>query len=402
MRCGGSVRWDSAPTRQESGQRPNLLLDTAMDRSATLRDFRYRHFLLQFGMANETWQLHCPVLVSANADRITLAHGEGGRLMRRLIEDRILPRFRGSDDVVRPPGDAALLQQVDGPLAVTTDSFVVSPLFFPGGDIGRLAVFGTVNDLVVAGAEPLWLTLSLIIEEGLPVAVLERVLDSVAAAAIEAGVQVVTGDTKVVPRGAADGLFLNTTGIGRVLEPLPPGPETLQPGDELIVSGPTGRHGIAILAAREQLGLTPPPETDCACLRGPVQALRDAAVPVRTMRDATRGGVTAVLHEWAAACKLTMTIEEAANQLTPDVRGACELLGLDPLHIANEGTMLVAVPAGSGEAAVEALRRSPVSADAAVIGRVAEKKIAPVTIVRALGRELPLDEPSGVLLPRIC
>lgn len=176
----------------------------------------------------------------------------------------------------------------------------------------------------------------------------------------------------------------------------------LQPGDELVVTGPIGRHGIAILAAREQLGLTPPPETDCACLRGPVEALHDAKVPLRAMRDATRGGATAVLHEWAAACELTLTIDEAAIPLTPDVRGAAELLGLDPLHIANEGTMLVAVSAGSGDAAVDALRRSPVASAAAVIGRVAEKKIAPVTVVRSLGRELPLDEPSGVLLPRIC
>lgn len=322
--------------------------------------------------------------------------------MRQLIEERILPRFRGSSDAFQPPGDAALLQQVDGPLAVTTDSFVVSPLFYPGGDIGRLAVFGTVNDLVVAGAEPLWLTLSLIIEEGLPIAVLERVLDSATAAAVEADVQIVAGDTKVVPHGAADGLFLNTSGIGRVLEPVPPGPQTLQAGDELIVTGPIGRHGIAILAAREQLGLTPPPETDCACLRESVEALRDTAIPVRAMRDATRGGVTAVLHEWAAASRLTLTVDESTIPLTPDVRGAAELLGLDPLHIANEGTMLVAVPTGSGDAAVEALKRSPVSSVASVIGQVASRRIAPVTVVRSLGRELPLDEPSGVLLPRIC
>lgn len=322
--------------------------------------------------------------------------------MRQLIEERILPRFRGSSGAFQPPGDAALLQQVDGPLAVTTDSFVVSPLFYPGGDIGRLAVFGTVNDLVVAGAEPLWLTLSLIIEEGLPIAVLERVLDSATAAAVGADVQIVAGDTKVVPHGAADGLFLNTSGIGRVLEPVPPGPQTLQAGDELIVTGPIGRHGIAILAAREQLGLTPPPETDCACLRESVEALRDTAIPVRAMRDATRGGVTAVLHEWAAASRLTLTVDESTIPLTPDVRGAAELLGLDPLHIANEGTMLVAVPTGSGDAAVEALKRSPVSSVASVIGQVASRTIAPVTVVRSLGRELPLDEPSGVLLPRIC
>jgi len=353
-------------------------------------------------MANDNWQMHCPVPLDANADRITLAHGEGGRLMRRLIEERILPRIRGSENGSRPTDDAAVRPRVDGPLAITTDSFVVSPLFFPGGDIGRLAVFGTVNDLVVAGAEPLWLTLSLIIEEGLPVAVLDRVLDSVAAAAVEADVEVVTGDTKVVPRGTADGLFLNTSGIGRVVESALPGPTALRPGDELIISGPIGRHGIAILAARENLGLTPPPKTDCACLRDSVQTLRDAAIRVRAMRDATRGGVTAVLHEWAAASSLTLTIEESRIPVTPDVRGASELLGLDPLHIANEGTMLIAVPAGTGDAAVAALRRCSTSKLAAVVGHVLEQRTAPVTIVRSLGRELPLDEPSGVLLPRIC
>lgn len=322
--------------------------------------------------------------------------------MRRLIEDRILPRFSRDESTPHCPGDAALLPSVDGRLAFTTDSFVVSPLFFPGGDIGRLAVYGTVNDLVVAGAEPLWISLSLIIEEGLPVAVLEQVLDSAAAAAIEAGVRIVAGDTKVVPRGAADGLFLNTSGVGRVLEPAPPGPESLQPGDEVIVTGPIGRHGIAILAAREQLGLTPPPETDCACLGEPAQCLRDSNVPLRAMRDATRGGVTAVLHEWAAACRHTLTINESAVPLTPDVRGAAELLGLDPLHIANEGTMLIAVPAGAGADAITALQRSSISKDAAVIGRVRDRQIAPVTVVRMLGREQPLDEPSGTLLPRIC
>ncbi|MBI1312178.1 hydrogenase expression/formation protein HypE [bacterium] len=353
-------------------------------------------------MADESWQLHCPIPIPADSDRISLAHGEGGRLMRRLIEEQILPRFRDSGDAVRSPGDAALLPAIDSGLALTTDSFVASPLFFPGGDVGRLAVFGTVNDLVVAGAEPLWLSLSLIIEEGLPVAVLERVLDSAAAAAVEAGVRIVTGDTKVVPRGAADGLFLNTSGVGRILEPAPPGPESLQPGDELIISGPIGRHGIAILAAREQLGLTPSPETDCACLREPARCLRDAAIPVRAMRDATRGGVTAVLHEWAAASGHTLTIDAIAIPTTPDVRGAAELLGLDPLHIANEGTMLIAVPQGTGAAAVAALQGSAISREATVIGRLGQRGVAPVTVVRALGREQPLDEPSGILLPRIC
>lgn len=359
-------------------------------------------------MSQPVWQICCPIPVSADSERISLAHGEGGRLTRRLIEDRILPRFVGSGDAPNSPGDAAVLMAVDGKLAFTTDNFVVSPLFFPGGDIGRLAVFGTVNDLVVSGAEPLWISLSLIIEEGLPIAVLERVLDSAASAAVEAGVRIVTGDTKVVPRGTADGLFLNTSGVGRIIAPAPLGPESLQPGDELIVSGPVGRHGIAILAAREQFGLTPPPETDCACLKEPVQCLRDVDLfsgertGVLAMRDATRGGVTAVLHEWAAACGHTLTVNAASIPTTADVRGAAELLGLDPLHIANEGTMLIAATAGRGSDIVAALRRSPLTREAAVIGQVCTRTVASATVIRALGREQPLDEPSGAMLPRIC
>ena len=357
-------------------------------------------------MHDASWQLCCPIDVPADADRITLAHGEGGRLMRRLIEERIIPRFSENTSLV--PGDAAVLPEVAGSLAFTTDSFVVSPLFFPGGDIGRLAVFGTVNDLVVAGAQPLWISLSLIIEEGLPVAVLERILDSIADAAREASITVVTGDTKVVPRGTADGVFLNTTGIGRVIEPAPSGPQTIQPGDELVVTGPIGRHGIAILAAREQLGFSPPPETDCAALLEPVTCLREASLlsgsdsSVRSMRDATRGGVTAVLHEWAQACELTLTINELHIPITPDVRGASELLGLDPLHVANEGTMLLATRSGTGQQVVEALQQSAVSAQAAIIGKARPRTLAPVTVLRMLGSEQPLDEPSGAMLPRIC
>lgn len=358
-------------------------------------------------MEQASWQLGCPVSIGTNADRVTLAHGEGGRLMRELIEGLILPRVSGDCDSVSPP-DAAILPACNGELAFTTDSFVVSPLFFPGGDIGQLAIFGTVNDLAVAGACPLWISLSLIIEEGLPVAVLERVLDSAAEAAGEAGVRIVAGDTKVVPAGTADGLFLTTTGIGRVLPPPPLGPETLEAGDELIVSGPVGRHGIAILVAREQLGLIPPPETDCGCLVDPVQRLRDAGLMseshnvVRAIRDATRGGVTAVLHEWSQACGKTLSLREADVPLTPDVRGAAELLGLDPLHIACEGTMLVAVKGGFGDVAVTALRNSPLAQASVTIGHVTERGLAPVIIQRALGTCQPLDEPSGAMLPRIC
>lgn len=359
-------------------------------------------------MDQPAWQICCPVAVSGDSERISLAQGEGGRLTRRLIEERVLPRFRQSDDAGSPPGDAAILPPVAGSLAFTTDSFVVSPLFFPGGDIGRMAVFGTVNDLVVAGAEPMWISLALIIEEGVPVSVLERVLDSAAAAAVEAGVRIVAGDTKVVPRGAADGLFLNTSGVGRVIDPAPPGPESLKPGDQLMVSGPIGRHGIAILAAREQLGLTPAPETDCACLKEPVKSLRHRNLfrenrsGVLALRDATRGGVTAVLHEWAAACAHTLTINAAEVPVAAETRGAAELLGLDPLHIANEGTMLMAVTADCCADAVAALHELPLTRKAAIVGQVCPRTPTPVTVVRALGKEQPLDEPSGAMLPRIC
>ncbi len=342
----------------------------------------------------------CPIELGADAERVTLAHGEGGRLMRRLVRERILPRL--GNPHLDALADAATLPAIDGPLAFTTDGFVVSPLVFPGGDIGRLAVFGTVNDLAVAGAVPLWLSLSLIIEEGLPIAALESALIGAADAAARVGVRVVAGDTKVVPRGAADGLFATTSGIGRLVSPAIPGPAALAPGDELIVSGPIGRHGVAILACRESLGFDPPPTSDCAPLVDAVAALRDAKLPVRAIRDATRGGVAAVLHEFAEACGHTLAIDESRLPVTGDVRGVCELLGLDPLQMACEGTMVVAVEAGFAEAAVTALRRVVESAGATAIGSVRPQVGTPVVVRRALGAEQALDEPSGAPLPRIC
>lgn len=342
----------------------------------------------------------CPTSIEGDGERITLAHGEGGRLTRKLIHEQILPVL--GNELLLPLGDAAHLPVVSGPTAFTVDSFVVSPLFFPGGDIGTLAVFGSVNDLAVAGARPLWLSVSLIIEEGLPLAVLQRVLQSIGSAARRVGVQIVAGDTKVVPRGAADGLFVTMAGIGEIVPPVAPGPASLQPGDELIVSGPIGRHGVAILAARENLGFNPSPVSDCAPLFDAVEALRRAAVPVRCLRDATRGGVTAVLHEWAHASAKTLAVSEACLPVSAEVRGVCELLGLDPLHLANEGTMLVATPAEVAETAVAVLRASPGTKQATRIGAVRPRGFAPVTITRPLGAEQPLDEPLGAPLPRIC
>ena len=333
-------------------------------------------------------------------DRVNMAHGEGGRLTRKLIAERMLPAL--NNPYLAALGDAAILPRPTGALAMTTDSFVVTPLFFPGGDIGRLAVYGTVNDLVVSGARPLWLSLGMIVEEGLPLATLDRVLNSIASAAQRVGVPIVAGDTKVVPRGAADGLFLNTTGIGEIVAPPPPGPTTLDIGDQLIVNGPIARHGIAVLCAREQLGFEPSPESDCAPLSAAVEALRSAQIPVKAMRDATRGGVAAVLHEWAEACQLSLSIDEEQLPINDETRGACELLGLDPIHVANEGTMLVAVPEAFVAAALAALCSTTVSRSAVRVGEVGPRRPAAVFARRGFGREIPIDEPAGSPLPRIC
>jgi hydrogenase expression/formation protein HypE len=305
--------------------------------------------------------------------------------MRRLIRERILPKL--DNEFLRLAGDAAVLPACRGQLALTTDSFVVSPLFFPGGDIGSLAVYGTVNDLAVAGAKPRWISLALILEEGLEIAVLERVLASAAEAARRVGVPVVTGDTKVVPRGAVDRLFINTTGVGEIVASPPAGPQALQVDDELVVSGPIGRHGIAVMSAREGLDFDPPPTSDSAPLVDAVAALAREAVRLRALRDATRGGLGAVLHEWAEASSQTLVIDESLVPVNPETRGACELLGLDPIHVANEGTMVVAVAE---------------TAQAVRIGRVEPRGVATVVVERGTGRRIPLDEPSGAPLPRIC
>lgn len=352
---------------------------------------------------NAKWQGVCPVPIAVDADRITLVHGEGGRSMRRLIEETILPLVAPTASSPRSLNDAARLPAISGPVAMTSDSFVVSPLFFPGGDIGSLAVFGTVNDLAVSGARPLALTLSLIIEEGLPIPLLEQILGSAARAARRSGVTIVAGDTKVVPRGAADGLYINTTGLGEFPEQSHFGTEQLSPGDQLLVSGPIGCHGMAVLCAREELHFDPPPQSDSAPLHDITAALQSRlGGQLRAMRDATRGGVTAVLHEWAEAAGVTINVIEGEIPQTPAVRGTAELLGLDPLHVANEGTMVVAVASAAVETALQVMQQFPQTASAARIGQIQDRHLAPVTIRRALGGDQPLDEPPGILLPRIC
>lgn len=349
-------------------------------------------------MNDGSWKIACPATSSLPGNVLTLAEGEGGRMTRRLLDETILPRL-GRPGCCKL-GDSAILPRVQGELAFTTDSFVVSPLFFPGGDIGTLAVYGTANDLAVAGARPKWIGVALIVEEGLQRDVLEAVLDSLARAAQRAGVSVMAGDTKVVPAGACDKLFVCTSGIGEVLPPAPPGPTALLPGDELFVSGPIGQHGTAVFAARESLDVKPVPQSDCGPLWPAVAALREAGVAVRAMRDATRGGVSAVAHEWADACQATLHLDEACLPVLPETRALCELLGLDPLHIACEGAMLVAVEPGQAERALAAWR--DVCPRAAIVGRVISRGAAPVVIRRALGNDQPLDEPWGAPFPRIC
>ncbi len=329
---------------------------------------------------------------------ITLAHGAGGERMRELIEQRIAPRFR--NEWLAPLSDSALLEPGEGRLAFTTDSYVIDPIFFPGGDIGYLSVCGTVNDLAVSGAVPLYLSAGLILEEGLELAVLDRVLDSMARAAAEAGVRIVTGDTKVVARGAADRIFINTAGIGRLRPGLVLGPQQCRPGDRVLVSGPLGSHGIAVLLARGEFGFEAELASDVAPLAGQVGALVEACPGVRMMRDATRGGLAGVLNEISAGAGLGIALEEQALPLLEAVRGACELLGFDPLFLANEGVFAAVVPPEGAERALAALR-SAGATQAALIGTVVAAPRA-VTLRTLIGGERLVVPLGGELLPRIC
>ncbi len=348
---------------------------------------------------------NCPAPFHGGPDYISLAHGEGGRLSRELIRDRILPALGTS--ARSELSDAATLEWHDcgipgSSLAFTTDGYTVSPLFFPGGDIGRLAVFGTANDLAVAGAVPRWLSLGLILEEGLPWNTLQQVLESVRSACEIARVHVVTGDTKVVPRGAVDGLYLTTAGIGQLSPTSPPGPGAIQPDDVLIVSGPIGSHGAAVLCAREKFDFDPPPRSDCAPLVEPIQAILNSGLMPRAMRDATRGGIAAVLHEWVDAADIGTTLIEEQIPVSAPVRAVCELLGLEPVHLANEGTFVLATPACQAEPTIQVLRHFDVTRHAAIVGRIVPRRRTSVSLVRISGREVPLDEPMGAPLPRIC
>ncbi len=333
-------------------------------------------------------------------DRIKLGHGSGGVLTRRLIEGTLLKYF-GSERLAPLP-DSALLDVEDGRLAFTTDSYVVDPIFFPGGDIGRLAVCGTVNDLSMVGAVPRFISCGLILEEGLPMADLERVLSSMRDAAAAAGVEVVTGDTKVVPRGKADAIFINTAGIGVVPEGVRPPGGQARVGDAIIVTGPVGDHGAAVLSRREGLNLQSSVLSDCAPLTDAAQAVLGAAQRVSFMRDLTRGGLATVLNEATAPGRPGLLLDEECIPVREEVRAICELLGLDAHYLACEGRLAAVVDPQSAERVLEALRAVEVAARSRIIGEVTDRYPGKVALQTPLGTRRLLQMLSGEQLPRIC
>ncbi|MCJ2186265.1 hydrogenase expression/formation protein HypE [Novosphingobium beihaiensis] len=344
-----------------------------------------------------TISLNCPI-PQRDGERIELAHGSGGLLTHRLIEEIFRPAFAQScDDLTH---DGAVLGVPDGQIAFTTDSYVVQPLFFPGGDIGSLAVNGAVNDLAMCGARPLWLSAGFVIEEGFGIGDLQRIVHSMGAAAKAAGVRLVTGDTKVVERGKGDGLYINTSGIGTVVAPAPVNPAQVRPGDRIIVSGDLGRHGMAVMAAREDLGLEPPIVSDCAPVSEQVLRLIEADIPLHCLRDLTRGGLATALVEIADTAGVAMQIEQGDIPISPPVRGACEILGLDPLYVANEGRFAALVPPEAAVLALSILREFDISA--AIVGRVEETGLPGSVALRTLGGSYALDLLACEQLPRIC
>jgi hydrogenase expression/formation protein HypE len=332
---------------------------------------------------------------------VTLAHGAGGKATAALVEDVFLGVF--TDPALARLEDQAVVEAGGARLAFTTDSYVVSPLFFPGGDIGDLAVNGTVNDLAVGGARPLFLSAAFVVEEGFPVADLRRVAASMAGAARAAGVRIVTGDTKVVERGKGDGCYVTTAGVGVLERPFPLGADRCRPGDRVLVTGPIGDHGVTVLLARGDLCLEADIRSDTAPLNGLAAALLDAAGEgVRALRDATRGGVATVLNELARASGTAIVVDEAAVPVRPAVRGAAEILGIDPLYVACEGRMVAVVAPEQAGAALAALRSHPLGADAAVVGTVKADPPDLVLLRTEFGGTRIVDMLVGDPLPRIC
>lgn len=343
----------------------------------------------------------CPVPLR-HTTHIVMGHGSGGRMTQELIEQVFVPNF--SNPALLAGNDFAgiAVPGASSRLAVSTDSHIVSPLFFPGGDIGRLAVCGTVNDVAMSGATPVGLTAGFILEEGLPIEFLMRAVESMRDAASEAGVSIVAGDTKVVEKGKADGLFITTTGFGWIPTGRQIGGECAKPGDVVIISGTMGDHGIAVLAARGDLGFETQIQSDVAPLNSLIQAVLDAIPEVHVLRDPTRGGLATTLNEIASQSKVNITIDETAVPYQPAVLTACEMLGFDPLYVANEGKVIIVLPQHFSEKAIEILHQQLYGRDAAIIGRVTEAPAKRVLLATRIGSTRILDVLAGEMLPRIC
>lgn len=338
----------------------------------------------------------CPIPLQ-RYPHILMAHGGGGKLMQQLIQ-MFLTAFGTADTIQH---DAVSLQLTGNKIAFTTDSYVVNPLFFPGGDIGSLAVNGTVNDLAMAGARPLYLSVSFILEEGLPIETLWQVVLSMQQAAEAANIKIVTGDTKVVEKGKGDGIFINTTGIGIIEHNQIIAPQSVQPGDLILLNGDLARHGIAIMAEREGLEFETTIESDSAPLAGVISSLLAADIEIHCLRDLTRGGLASVLNEIAVAAKVGIEIDEKSIPVIEEVRGSCEILGFDPLYVANEGRFVAFIPQKDGSSALEIVN-SHLSRNAAIIGKVIEDRNSLVALKSTIGSKRIIDLLSGEQLPRIC
>jgi hydrogenase expression/formation protein HypE len=329
---------------------------------------------------------------------ITLAHGDGGELSHRLIQELFVEAFGHRKESMF---DASQLVLPTNEIAVSTDSFVIKPIFFPGGSIGKLAVAGTVNDLAVSGAKPLYLTCGFVIEEGFNVSDLKKIVFDMATEAKKTGVSIIAGDTKVVEKGSADGVYINTTGIGIIEKKLNPS-LTFHEGDSIIISGTIGDHGIAVLTARENLGINVPINSDCASLNHMLNRVHESCDSVRIMRDPTRGGLATTLVEIAEDFSLTMVIEEDKLPIKNEVHGACDLLGFDPLYLANEGKAIIIVSEAETEKVMEILKQFPIGQDAVKIGTISGKEKGQLLIQTPIGSKRLLSRLSGIMLPRIC
>ncbi len=332
-------------------------------------------------------------------DTVTLAHGAGGEQTSELIE-RVFKKHFSNPNLTAD--DAAVLMPPKGRMAMTTDGFIVSPAFFPGGNIGKLSICGTVNDLSCMGAKPLYLTCSFVIEEGFSMEKLEEIAAAMEKTAAECGVQIVAGDTKVAGKGQVDGVFITTTGVGEIVEGVETSGTKAAPGDAIIVTGDVGRHGCTILLARDEFGIDADVTSDCAPLWSAVQGIIEAAPDVHVIRDATRGGVGTVLYEIAGQSQVGIRLNQTDVPVQPQVKGVCRMLGLEPLYLACEGRLVVFVPAEEAEKVVEALKATPYGKEAAIIGHVTEENVGRVIMTTEIGTQSVLPKPGGELLPRIC